>query len=376
MDTSLLVIYNPVCGDGSAKPFFEKIILPFLDKHRKVPNMTVMTEEPGHAGSAVLNFLESTGSGDTVVVLGSGDGTLHEIINTLCAAKLKGMRANAKPSHLRFVLVPCGTANALYSSFFPLTPDQDHASNSYRLQSLQAFINDSHAIPLTLAISSLSSPPSSKPSQSQAAISAIVTSTALHAVILHDSEALRKEMPGIERFKVAAQNSITKWYNGYAKLLPVPGVGVVQIYDPAKKEFVTHDESDSDDPIVDCNGPFVYFLSTVNVDRLEPAFRITPLHTTIPVTAASLDIVMVRPLRDLSLGGDSPEARLVFVKKITAVLQGAYNNGSHVEMRYGINGEIRSDGDGPPVVEYIRCGGWEWIPVSLFEDYTKDNDAS
>lgn len=70
MDTSLLVIYNPVCGDGSAKPFFEKIILPFLDKHRKVPNMTVMTEEPGHAGSAVLNFLESTGSGIQSLSLG------------------------------------------------------------------------------------------------------------------------------------------------------------------------------------------------------------------------------------------------------------------------------------------------------------------
>jgi len=297
------------------------------------------------------------------VILGSGDGTLHEIINTLCAAELKGMRASAKPPHLRFALVPCGTANAMYSSLFPPVPDQDRTS--YRLQSLQAFVNESNTIPLTLAISSLSSPPSQKPNRPKVAISAVVTSTALHATILHDSEALRKDMPGIERFKVAAQNNITKWYDSYVKLLPVPSVGVVEIYDPARKEFVAHDESHRDDPIVDVDGPFVYFLSTVNVDRLEPAFRITPLHSTIPPTTASFDIVMVRPLRGLSLDLDSPEARLLFVEKTTAVLQGAYQDGSHVDMRYGQNGEIGFDGDGPTVVEYIRCGGWEWIPDDI-----------
>jgi hypothetical protein len=360
----LLVVYNPVCGDGSAKVFFEEIVLPFLEKHGKIVNMTVVTEGPGHAGTAVLDFLEST-EGDTVVVLGSGDGTLHEIINPLYTAELKGSRISTKP--LRFVLVPCGTANAMYSSFFPLIPGQDHTS--YRLKSLQAFIDNSNTIPLTLAISSLTPPLSPKPSRSQLVISAVVTSTALHANILHHSEALRKEMPSIERFKVAAQNNITKWYNSSVKLLPVPSVGVVQIYDPAKNEFVPHDESNPDDPIVDVDGPFVYFLSTVNVDRLEPApaFRITPLHSAIPPTAASFDIVMVRPLRDLSLDGDSFEARLVFVQKATTVLQGAYKNGSHVEMRYATNGEIESNGNGPPVVEYIRCGGWEWIPDDIDE---------
>lgn len=356
----LLVIYNPVCGDGSAKVFFEEIVLPLLKKHGKIVDITVVTEGPGHGGTAVLDFLQSTG-GDTVVVLGSGDGTLHEIINALCNAELKG---STKHSPLRFVLIPCGTANAMYSSFFPPIPGQD--DTSYRLKSLQAFIDNLHTTPLTLAISSLSSLPSSEPSQHQEAISVVVTSTALHANILHHSEALRKEMPGIERFKVAAQNNITKWYNSYVKLLPVPSVGVVQIYDPAKKKFVPHDESNPNDPIVNVDGPFVYFLSTVNVDRLEKYFCITSLHSAIPPeTAASFDIVMVRPLRDLSLDGDSSEARLVFAKKAIAILQGAYENGSHVKMRYATNGEIESDGDGPPVVEYIRCGGWEWIPVSV-----------
>lgn len=358
----LLVVYNPVCGEGKAKEIFDTTVLPLLERHGKTVDKLIVTENNTHAGTAVVEFLEST-EGDTTVVLGSGDGTLHEIINTLSAAELKGVRASAPPSALRFAIVPCGTANALYSSLFPPTTDQDPVT--YLLKSLQAFIDNSKTTPLTLAISSLSYPPSSKRTKPKVAISAVVTSTALHATILHDSEALRAEVPGIGRFKIAAQNNITKWYNSYVKLLPVPSVGVVQIYDPGKKEFVAHEESHDDDPIVDVDGPFAYFLSTVNVDRLEPAFRITPLHSTIPPTEASFDIVIVRPLRDPSLNWDSEEARLVFVQKATAVLQGAYKDGTHVDMRYGKNGEVELDGVGPTIVEYVRCGGWEWTPVSF-----------
>jgi len=361
----LLVVCNPACGDGSAQAFFESTVLPFLEKHGKIVDKLIVTEKEFHAGSAVLEFLESTQGEMITVVLGSGDGTLHEIINTICSAELKGARASA-PQHLRFALVPCGTANAMYSSLFPPS-NADLATISYKLKSLQSFVDNSETIPLTLAISSLSPPPWSKPNQPQVAISAVVTSTALHATILHDSEALRTEMPGIERFKIAAQNNITRWYTSYVKLLPVPSVGVVQIYDPAKKDFAPHDESHPDDPIVDIDGPFAYFLSTVNVDRLEPAFRITPLHATIPPTAASFDIVMVRPLRDPSLNWDTPkerqDARQAFLQKATTVLQGAYKNGTHIGMRYGKDGEIELDGGGPTIVEYIRCGGWEWTPV-------------
>lgn len=358
----LIVVYNPVCGDGEAKALFDEVILPFLDKHDKKVDELVVTSKAGHEGSAVLRFLEQHG-GNTTVVLGSGDGTLHEIINTICAAEPKGARVGMPPTPLRFVLVPCGTANALYASLFP-PPAHAEQDPSYKLQSLQAFVDGSKTIPLTLAISTLSSSPSSTPARPKVAVSAVVTSTALHAALLHDSEALRFQIPGIERFKVAAQNNISKWYTSYAKLLPVPSVGVVEIYDPAKKEFVRHDDSHLDDPIVDVDGPFMYFLSTVNVDRLEPVFRITPLQKTIPPAAASFDIVMIRPLRDPSLTWDSLEARLAFVEKATAVLQGAYKNGSHVDMRYGENGEVELEGVGPTVVEYIRCGGWEWIPVS------------
>lgn len=359
----LIVVYNPVCGDAKAKALFDESILPLLEKHKKPIDKVIVTEDVGHGGSSVLDFLENN-EGPTTVVLGSGDGTLHEIINIICAAEPKGLRASTSPAQLNFVLVPCGTANALYSSLFP-PAGLDQPDPDYKLKSVQAFVDGSKTIPLTLAISSLSAQPSGKASRPRIAISAVVTSTALHANILHASEALRAEMPGIERFKVAAQNNIAKWYNSYVKLLPVPSIGVVQIYDPASKAFVAHEDSHHDDPIVDIDGPFAYFLSTVNVDRLEPAFRITPLQSSIPPPAASFDIVMVRPLRDPSLSWDSKEARLAFVQKATTVLQGAYNNGSHVHMRYGESGEIELDGHGETIVEYVRCGGWEWTPCVL-----------
>jgi len=118
---------------------------------------------------------------------------------------------------------------------------------------------------------------------------------------------------------------------------------------------------------VDLDGPFVYFLSTVNVDRLEPSFRITPLARAIPSVEASCEIVIIRPLRDPVTTWDNPTAREAFVPKLWAALTAAYREGAHVDLRYDDKGEIVTTGDGPTVVEYIRCGGWEWIPDDIDE---------
>jgi hypothetical protein len=356
----LLAIYNPVCGDGTAGAFFQEIVLPFLEKHGKSVDKVVATKSAGHAGTILVDFLESV-DGDVTVVLGSGDGTLHEIINTLSQAPLKGVRAGAPPSRLHFVLVPCGTANALYSSFFPPS-DADH-TQSYRLKSVQSFIDGVQIKPLTLGITSLSSPPFER-KRPHALVSAVVTSTSLHASILHASESLRSAMPGIERFKVAAQMNAARWYKSFVKLLPAPGAKFVQIYDHHTNGFVQHDDSHEDDPIVDLDGPFSYFLSTVNVDRLEPAFMITPLASRIRPTEATLDIVIVRPLRDPSIHMDTPDGRNAFAPKLSVILGAAYREGSHVDLRYNSEGDVVDGGVGPVVVEYFRCGGWEWIPVS------------
>ncbi|KAJ7632381.1 ATP-NAD kinase-like domain-containing protein [Roridomyces roridus] len=352
----LLVLYNPVSGSSASKSFVESHVLPRIEQSGKVIDRVAATEYPGHAGDILVNFLQET-SGDVVVVLASGDGTLNECITTLSSAQLTGPRAGSPPKII-FVLIPSGTANALYSTLFPPNGTPDDA---YRLQSLDSFLAGSKTRPLTLAITLLSSPPSAR-KQPQVRISAVVVSTSLHASILKDSEALRKEMPGIERFKVAAERNSKTWYNSSVKLIPTPGAEAVQVYDPATKSFVDHPDSDEDDPIVDMYGPFAYFLATCNVDRLEPAFMISPLASRIPPTEAACDLVIVRPFQSPTVSTDTLETRDAFVPVLWSVLGAAYRNGSHVDLRYNANGEATSEGQGPPVVEYIRCGGWEWIP--------------
>ena len=321
---------------------------------------TIQTTSPEHAPSFIARL-----QGPITVILGSGDGTLHEIIN-------------AASSTIHFVLVPCGTANALYSSLFLQEQGEDHVA--YRLRSLLSFITKKSPSPISIATTTFSSTP-------QITLSAVVVSTSLHASILHHSESLRDQYPGIERsvlsnsctynppqnnyprFKIAAQQNSTKWYNSQINLLPSLSLGIVQIYDFQTNSFVPHPNSTFDSPLVHLQGPFIYFLSTVNVDRLEPAFRITPLIRSLPPSAPSCDIVILRPLQSPSILQDSLEARASFVDNLWKVLGAAYQDGSHLKMKYNNDGQVVTEGDGPPVVEYIRCGGWEWIPVSLQFSY-------
>ena len=77
-----------------------------------------------------------------------------------------------------------------------------------------------------------------------------------------------------------------------------------------------------------------------------------------------MDIVIVRPKRDPTYVDDGEESRQRFVSKASTILGGAYQQGAHVNLRYKSSGELSTDGDGVTAVEYIRCSGWEWMPVS------------
>ncbi|TFY53950.1 hypothetical protein EVJ58_g9155, partial [Rhodofomes roseus] len=185
------------------------------------------------------------------------------------------------------------------------------------------------------------------------------------ASILADSEALRAELPGLERFQRAAAQNLTRWYNASVKLFPTAAAGVVQMYDPETRAFVPHQHSTEDDPIVDLGGPFAYFVSVVNVDRLEPKFRIAPLWRDVKPEGAALDVVVLRPERDPSVQMDSDEYREAFSEKLKGVLGGAYQDGAHVGLTYADDGCVRDNGEGWPVVEYFRCGGWMWEPDDI-----------
>lgn len=366
LDVMALIIYNPVSGDSTAKAFFSEQVLPLLHKHNIPIARVVETENEGHAGSVALAHFDSLKPGPFTldIILGSGDGTLHEVVSAISLNSTASSSSPQIPVKINLVLVPCGTANALYSSFFPIIVGEDPVE--YKLKGIHAFLNRSSSkqVPLSLAISTILSPPRNNEVREpqRHAVSAVVTSTALHASILHDSESLRAEIPSIDRFKVAARNNISRWYKSFVKLLPSQSAGLVEIYDPTLRTFVPHHDSDHDDPIVDLDGPFTYFLSTVNVDRLEPLFRIAPLISSSPRTGAFMDIVVIRPLRDPSIHIDSPESRVAFAEKAGTVLTGAYMDGNHINLRYDASGNVTSEGDGATVVEYFRCGGWEWEP--------------
>ena len=81
----LLVVYNPVSGDSSGGAFFKEHVLPLLKDKNVTPDRVEETTAPGHAGTLVADFLATVSESTEAVsvILGSGDGTLHELINAL-----------------------------------------------------------------------------------------------------------------------------------------------------------------------------------------------------------------------------------------------------------------------------------------------------
>ena len=153
--------------------------------------------------------------------------------------------------------------------------------------------------------------------------------------------------------------NVTTWWDGRLVLLD----NVAQ-YDSASKSFlpVGNSESENKGKLV-CDGPFSYFVSTL-VDRFEPNFIVAPLRSAADPTTPSIDIVLIRPLRDtltqslIDDGSTTPEAvREQFVKRVWACTGGMYDGGKHVDMNY-------EGGDENLIVEYYRCGSYTWTPVS------------
>lgn len=370
----LIVIYNPVSGDRTAPKLTTDTIIPLLATHNVTPDKVAATEYVGHAGELLLSYIDclAPSTEPITLILASGDGTLHEILNALHNARFK--REGNLPS-LRVALIPSGTGNALHSTFFPPSGSASPTAEPTLLASLLSFLSATpRLIPLTLARASTSSSPpaqsalrdpfaASESSRSASSdvdvLSAVVTSTALHAAILHDSEALRASMPGVERFKVAAEQNMTTWYHGRVKFLPP-----VQQYDVNKGAFIDFDQEDKVGGLKELVGPFSYFLSTVNVDRLEALFRITPLQRTLPPPpgAHTMDVLVVRPLLDKSLDGkDDEETREKFKERLWAMFHAAYQDGAHMKAQHDSpDGKTKR----MPVMEYFRVGGWQWIPVS------------
>lgn len=273
---------------------------------------------------------------------------------------------------------PTGTANALYyHSFPPESPAFPPDTPASAFYSLLSFLGtgsgpneDSRRAqlrPVALALNTL--PATASPSPSARVLTSVVSSAALHACLLHDAEELRASHPGVERFKLAAQRNVHRWWNGTARLR-----GHVRVYNPAERDWVSAEgEAGSG---VTLEGPFAYFVTAL-VSRFEQAFVVAPfrnaLHPLAPRAneGASVDVVCIRPQRHgptrrRAQAGQEREARDAWVQRIWDVTGGMYAGGKHVDLTYSAE-ELGEDGGRAltdAVVEVFRCEEVEWLPVS------------
>ncbi|KAL5490134.1 hypothetical protein ACEPAI_4967 [Sanghuangporus weigelae] len=363
----LVLISNPKCGDGQGHIFVRQHVVPLLAQHGVRVDKQIVTTAAGQAGPEFLMFVDQFMVSEQTrvqvsLVLASGDGTLHEIVDAVYKAEF------VRPLHISVALVPTGTANALYSSLFASTLAGLHAgeitSLDYKLCSVKSLLrNQNDVVPLTITKATVRSPSHATATEH---FSAVVTSTALHASILHDSESLREQIPDLSRFKIVAEKNISRWYPSTVSFRPSQG-DELTIYDHRVGKFVDFvgDNNNLAEPTI--HGPFSYFVSTVNVDRLEPSFVISPLYSRIRPRRSAMDITVIRPHRDPAILGDSEDDRIRFADRLGTALQAAYRDGAHIALNYfddGSTSEVKVGGEFGlrSLVEYIRCtGSWRWL---------------
>ncbi|GAA6036772.1 hypothetical protein JCM8097_003472 [Rhodosporidiobolus ruineniae] len=301
---------------------------------------------------------------EAALVLG-GDGTVHELLNGVLSIKHVQHYGydSLQPFPLELVLMPLGTGNALYHHHVPpsnpLYPTNKPLS---RLYSLLSFL--SGASPAASA----QLPPRPRHDGLNPVFTAVVSSAALHAAILHDAEAVRASHPGVERFKLAAQQNASRWVAGTLKL-----AGTVKRYSASSSAWIDQPEQ------VELGGEYAY-LTAALTDRFEPTFVPAPFRSPIsalnPLSTAeyadaggSIDVVVIRPLRhkptaELVAQGNGDEARERFVQRVWEVSGKMYEEGAHVDLVYPEEERAEEGEHGPEVVEVYRCDHFEWIPSS------------
>ncbi|GAA5832550.1 hypothetical protein JCM11251_001366 [Rhodosporidiobolus azoricus] len=317
---------------------------------------------------------QQDGSSKSATIVLGGDGTVHELINGLLSVSDNG---GVKSIPTDLVVFPLGTANALYYHLFP--PTSPSFPSTGPLAFLHSFLNfleaasPSSGAPLGSKSTPLSGPPTphgealplpiaqnSLPN-GKTVFTSVVTSAALHANILLDAEALRASQPGVERFKLAAQQNAQRWWSGDLTLKKD-----VKRYDSTEQQWV--DKSDG----VELGGAFSYLTSAL-VDRFESNFVVAPFrskdHALSPDSSSSIDLVLIRPMRHaqtaaLVRAGKEEEAKKAFVDRVWAVSGKMYEGGKHVDLVYDEQEREDKGEEGKEVAEIYRCSEFEWKPTT------------
>ncbi|GAA5879680.1 hypothetical protein JCM16303_004130 [Sporobolomyces ruberrimus] len=372
------LVYNPKSGHGYSSALLNDVVkslLKPLEENGLIETKVWETTGENDGERIGREISQKGGNGERTVLVLGGDGTIHEVLN---GAVLKREGTEIDSSKLDLVVIPTGTANALYYHLFPpeslLYPDSTPLSPFY---SFLSFLRRSNApLPLPLALNTINHSASSTIPRVPPILTSVVTSAALHACLLHDAEALRSTYPGLERFKIAAQENVKQWWDGTISLR-----NTVKRYDSKTKGFVQRGNGEDE---VKLEGPFAYWVSSL-VSRFEPSFVVAPLrspqHQLAPSEATndagSIDLVVIRPRRHVptreayEAGGDEEEVKKGFADTVWQVTGGMYQGGAHVDMLYP-QGEGFDDPDAreagqeqgeTEIVEIWRTSEFVWTPV-------------
>lgn len=365
------VIINPMSGAKKTKEIYTGEVSPLL-KQSSADIKEYYTEKEGHATEIIYDIIKDSKNDQSInLILLGGDGTTHEVVNGLIRQE-----GGVKAQPARIAIVPTGTANALYASLYAKQYGEEFEQD--KLRSVRSLLggHTSETFPLALSLVQTKSK-----DQKKDLIAHLITSHALHASILADSESLRDQYPGIERFKVAFGKNMSVWVHASIELKPMRN-GQIQRFDPESGKFIDI-QNRQEERFQD----FILYFAAVTTDRLEPAFVPAPFsgpvsdETELSRPSDAVDIVLYRPLRspklsassnvgqDFWLGSQSQEKREEVGKTNLIRISGLmYQEGKHVHLTYkdkhDEQGELEEKGKGPSVIEYYRCGGYTWTPVS------------
>ena len=286
------IIINPASGAKKTENIYKEEVLPYLKRNSPESQIyEYKTEREGHATEIIREIIKSHKNDQKLnLVLLGGDGTTHEAVNGLVEQEGK---VQAHPANL--AIVPTGTANALYASLYAKSYGESYLEN--KLRSVESMLkgNENSLCPLALSLVQTKSK-----EQNKSLIAHLITSHALHASILADSESLRDQYPGIERFKVAFGKNMLVWVPASIELKPLAN-GKILRYDPAKSEFI--DIKDAERQMED----FILYFAALTTDRLEATFVPGPMSGLIfdndkyTRPSDAVDIVIYRPLRSPKL---------------------------------------------------------------------------
>ena len=372
------VVYNAAAGSNEAKHMLDTLVRPRIHAwaHSYVNRPALAYHETDAASGARLigSKLRSKGTQILALVVLGGDGTVHELLEGLHLPSPGWQDAPARslPPSAYLAIVPAGTANALYHSLFG--PVGGYDLDAWRMLSLDALVSTNGDMNNLMPCTTLEVLSDSQLKH----IGAVVSSHALHAAILRDSEALRASSPGIERFRIAAGQNMNVW--SHAKLTLHSDDGV-QRFEPTHGKFVPvqniSEYAGTEAHTLVLEGPFVY-MNAMPIDRLEPSFVPAPFASArsppdLRRPLHAVDVVVIRPERspwvqaELARGADANYVRQEFAQHVLSdvIFQGMYKNGDHVNFAYRpeTNIKVRRAGGGMPVVEYLRARSYEWEPA-------------